>query len=89
MSVEEPGAVQKSTVPTPETVTTEATTKSPSSTTSSEVTMATSFNDLEAFRKRAPELYQKFMESLSENIIDDFKRRSERVRKAMKKMRES
>lgn len=89
MSAEEVAAAaeaQKIT-PTPESVTTQA--SQPSTKESSEVTSSTAFRTLDAFRKEAPEVYQKFMETIQQSILDDFKRRSKRVIESMKKMRKS
>lgn len=84
MSAEETAAAQAAqrVVPTPENVTEQASKPS-----GDEVTTATSFKSLEGFRKEAPEIYNKFMESIQQNIVDDFKRRSKRIIDAMKKMR--
>lgn len=87
MSAEETTAAQEAqkVAPTPENVTAEA--SRPSGDTSSQPTMASSYKDLEEFRKKAPEIYNKFMETIQQSIVDDFKRRSKKLIEAMKKMR--
>ncbi len=87
MSTEETAAAQaaQQVAPTPENVTTEA--AKPSSGPDGEVSPTTAFKTLDEFRNKAPEIYNKFMESIQQSIIDDFKRRSKRMIEAMKKMR--
>lgn len=87
MSAEETTATQaaQQVAPTTENVTAEATT--PASSSDGKATMDSSFKTLDEFRKKAPEIYNKFMETIQQQIVDDFKRRSKRVVEAMKKMR--
>lgn len=58
------------------------------SSTGEEFTGASTFSSLENFRKRFPEMYDKFMRSAAETAIRDMKKGAERVKKALKKMRE-
>jgi hypothetical protein len=87
MSAEETAAAAaaQQVAPTPENVTAQA--NRPDSGSNGEISSSTSFKTLDAFRKEAPEIYQKFMESIQQSILDDFKRRSKRVIEAMKKFR--
>ncbi len=65
-------------------------TSQPSATSSNEeINGASTFSSLADFRKRAPELHDRFMQTIAEAIIKDMKKGQERVKKAMKKMREN
>lgn len=87
MTTEEAAAAQaaQKVVPTPENVTAEA--SKPSGDSNGEITRASAFKTLDEFRNQAPEIYNKFMETIQQQIIDDFKRRSKRVIETWKKMR--
>lgn len=87
MSTEEAAAAQatQQVTPTPESVTADA--SKPSSGANGEVSASSAFKTLDEFRNKAPEIYNKFMESIQQSIVDDFKRRSKRMIEAMKKMR--
>jgi len=51
------------------------------------VTSATSFKTLDAFKEKAPALYKKFMQSIQQFVVDDYKRHADRVIQAWKEMR--
>jgi len=71
------------TTPTPTTTDT-----SSSASSSSEITADSKFETMNEFKEKAPELYSKWMETISQNIIDDMKKGTERMKKAMRKNRE-
>lgn len=52
-------------------------------------TSASTFSSLENFRKRFPEMYNKFMKNVADCVITDMKKGAERVKQALKKMREN
>ena len=54
-----------------------------------EFTSASTFSSLENFRKRFPEMYDKFMKNVADCVITDMRKGAERVKKALKKMREN
>lgn len=58
------------------------------SSTGESITGATTFSSIGDFRNRAPELYDRFMRTIADSIVKDMKRGQERVKKAMKKIRE-
>ncbi len=65
-----------------------STTGNPKPTSNPEVNMSTSFHSLDELQKRAPQLFSKFMEAIAQNVISDMKKGSDRIRTAMKKMRQ-
>ncbi|MEC7839930.1 MAG: hypothetical protein VX777_07810 [Chlamydiota bacterium] len=65
-----------------------STDSSSSSSERGEITAATKFSSIGDFREKAPELFDKWMETISQNIIDDMKKGAERMKKAMRKNRE-
>lgn len=52
------------------------------------VTGASTFSSLEDLRTRAPKIFQKMMEGISSNMIDQLKKGADRVKEAMRKIRE-
>lgn len=59
----------------------------PSTKANGKATSTSSFKNLDAFRKAQPVLFNKFMQSLAQNVANECKKGSQRVIKALQNMR--
>lgn len=55
---------------------------------SSAVTSKSGFKSLGELKEVAPKVYEGFMQGIAQTMIDDMKRGNQRIKEAMKKMRE-